>query len=150
MLLYYGSNKTVPTPEINKTRGAKDFSWGFYCTTNEKQAERRARSHGAYGVINVYECTLHALRVKNFPEMSDEWLDFVVSCRLGGTHTFDVITGPIADDTIFNSMQNFIDGEISRTAFWKLVQPYCPIRQISFHTDAALKCLCFQRRYQIG
>lgn len=70
------------------------------------------------GQINVYEYVpSESLKVKIFPEMTEEWLDFIVDCRLGKAHDYDVAEGPMADDTIFNYVQNYIDGKISREAF---------------------------------
>ena len=40
--LYHGSGVEVVYPEIRITRYTKDFSWGFYCTNNYKQAYRWA------------------------------------------------------------------------------------------------------------
>ena len=34
--------------------------------------------------------------------MSDEWLDFVVSSRQGERHDYDIVEGLMADDTIWN------------------------------------------------
>ena len=49
--------------------------------------------------------------------MTEEWLDFIVACRQGKSHKYDIVEGPMADDTIYNYIQNFIDGKISRAAF---------------------------------
>lgn len=49
----------------------------------------------------------------------------------------------MADDTIFNYLQNFIDGKISREAFWALARYKHPTHQISFHTIKALDTLTF-------
>ena len=76
--------------------------------------------------------------------MTEEWLDFIVACRLGISHTWDIVEGPMADDTIFNYVQNFIDQKISRAAFWELVKFKYPTHQISFHSIQALDCLQFE------
>lgn len=75
--------------------------------------------------------------------MTEEWLDFIVACRLGISHTWDIVEGPMADDTIFNYVQNFIDQKISRAAFWELVKFKYPTNQISFHTISALDTLTY-------
>lgn len=31
--------------------------------------------------------------------MSDEWLDFITDCRSGKVHSYDIVEGPMADDT---------------------------------------------------
>lgn len=56
------------------------------------------------------------------------------------------VEGPMADDTIYNYIQNFIDGKISRAAFWELVKFKYPTHQISFHTISALDTLTYVGR----
>lgn len=126
----------------------KDFYWGFYCTSYEQQALRWATRFGKAGVVNVYSFDDQTeLKIKRFPEMSDERLDFIAACRNGVPHDYDVVEGPMADDTIFNYVQSFLDGEISRAAFWELAKFKYPTHQISFHTARALAALKFERSY---
>lgn len=54
----------------------------------------------------------------------------------------------MADDTIFNYVQSFLDAEISRAAFWELTKFKYPTHQISFHTKKALAALHFERSYE--
>ena len=146
--LYHGSREAVELPEIRVQKFHKDFYWGFYCTEFEKQAIRWATRFGKSGIVNVYSFDESAeLSVKCFPEMSDEWLDFIAACRTGKPHNYDVVEGPMADDTIFNYVQSFIDGEISREAFWALAKFKHPTHQISFHTAKALSALKFEGSY---
>lgn len=145
MILYHGSNMLVQNPEVRKTVYTKDFSWGFYCTNSYEQAERWSIKGHRAGVVNVYEYTESAsLKIKKFPEMSDEWLDFIAACRAGKHHDYDIVEGPMADDTIWNYVNDFIRGDISREAFWALAKFKHPTHQISFHSEAALKCLSFK------
>lgn len=60
-----------------------------------------------------------------------------------------VVEGPMADDVIFNYVQSFLDGEISRAAFWELAKFKHPTHQISFHTARALAALRFERSYEV-
>ena len=57
--------------------------------------------------------------------------------------------GPMADDTIFNYVQSYTDGEISRAACWELARFKHPTHQISFHTARALAALTFERSYEV-
>lgn len=75
--------------------------------------------------------------------MTEEWLDFIVACRRGIPHKYDIVEGPMADDTIYNYIQNYLDGKISRAAFWELAKFKYPTHQISFHTISALDTLTF-------
>ena len=73
-----------------------------------------------------------------------------MACRSGKSHDYDIVEGPMADDTIFNYIQGFIDGEISRAAFWELAKFKRPTHQISFHTARALATLKFLRGYEVN
>ena len=81
--------------------------------------------------------------------MTEEWLDFIAACRLGKSHNYDIVEGPMADDTIFNYVQNFVDGKISREAFWNLAKFKKPTHQISFHTARALTTLSFLKGIEV-
>lgn len=144
MTLYHGSKSIVESPEIRIQKYNKDFYFGFYCTAFPEQAVRWAVRFDGAGYLNEYLYTPNdSLRVKQFPEMTEEWLDFIVSCRLGNPHDYDIVEGPMANDTIFNFVQSFADGEISREAFWALARFKKPTHQISFHTARALTTLTF-------
>ena len=142
--LYHGSCVRVEYPEIRIAKYQKDFYFGFYCTNYPEQARRWAVRHEGRGILNEYLYTPNPdLRVLIFPEMSEEWLDFIAACRSGHPHDYDIVEGPMADDTIFNYVQQFMDGEISREAFWALAKFKRPTHQISFHTARALATLRF-------
>ena len=144
MLLYHGSREIVEYPEIRKAVFQKDFYFGFYCTEFRAQAERWATRYGRSGYVNIYEYTPNPeLDVLKFSEMTEEWLDFIAACRTGKPHKYDIVEGPMADDTIFNYVQNFIDHKISKAAFWELAKFNHPTHQISFHTISALDTLTF-------
>jgi len=68
-------------------------------------------------------------------------LDFVVACRRGEAHDYDVVEGPMADDKIWNEIDDFIAGVITRAAFWELIKFTKPTHQISFHTEESLLTL---------
>lgn len=143
MIVYHDSTVEVNEPEIRIEKFNKDFYFGFYCTTFENQAIRWATRFGD-GVVNVYEYDdRNMLNILRFEEMTEEWLDFIVSCRSGHSHNYDIVEGPMADDTIYNYVQGFIDGKYSREMFWNLARFKKPTHQISFHTAAALETLRF-------
>lgn len=144
ILLYHGSREIVEYPEIRLHRFNKDFYFGFYCTMYPEQAIRWATRFDGIGYLNEYRYMPNdKLNIKKFPQMTEEWLDFIAACRSGRPHEYDIVEGPMADDTIFNYVQNFIDGKISREAFWDLAKFKKPTHQISFHTVKALTTLTF-------
>ena len=53
MELYHASKEIVQYPEVRKARYTKDFSWGFYCTNNFKQAVRWANRGIGDPIINL-------------------------------------------------------------------------------------------------
>ena len=143
MTVYHGGYEPVSDPEIRIGRNTKDFGAGFYCTIIKEQAERWARRYNSK-IVSIYDVRLNSdLKIKDFREMSEEWLDFIISCRSGQAHQYDIVEGPMADDTIYNYLQNYLDGKISRSAFWELVKFKYPTHQISFHTVSALDTLEF-------
>lgn len=147
---YQGDNKVLDEPKIYLDGSYKDFGYGFYCTNFEKQAKRWALTKKNKHVVNVYSYTENEnLNCLLFKEMSDVWLDFVVSSRQSIRHEYDIVEGPMADDTIWNYVDDFARGLISRTAFWELVKFKYPTHQIVFCTEAALKCLEYDRSYQL-
>lgn len=79
---------------------------------------RWATRYGKKGYINKYKYVPNEhLKYLKFDTMTEEWLDFIVACRVGTPHTWDIVEGPMADDTIFNYVQNFIDQKISARRF---------------------------------
>ena len=146
MLLYHASKEIVEFLEVRKRKYTKDFSWGFYCTNNYKQAVRWANRGEGTPIINVYNYEENnSLSVLKFETMTDEWLDFIAKCRKGNLHRYDIVEGPMADDTVWNYVNDFLYGEISREQFWALAKFKYPTHQISFHTLAAIDCLDFER-----
>ena len=144
MLVYHGSAQIVETPEIRIAKYNKDFYFVFYCTIMREQAQRWATRFGMKGYINIYEyMPNNELKMLKFDKMTEEWLDFIAACRNGKAHDYDIVEGPMADDTIYNYVQGFIDGKYSRAAFWELAKFKYPTHQISFHTVRALTTLKF-------
>ncbi len=145
MIIYHASKEIVIFPEIRKSKYTKDFSWGFYCTALKEQAIRWANRGEGTPIINSYKYEpKQDLKILLFENMTDQWLDFIASCRIGNTHNYDIVEGPMANDTVWNYVNNFVNGTISRKQFWALAEFKHPTHQISFHTLRALDCLTFQ------
>ena len=150
MELYHGSNVAVQNPKVLTNGHYKDFGYGFYCTRLEKQAKKWAMLKRNNHIVNIYEFQENPkLKTCIFPQMSESWLDFVVHCRQGIEHNYDIVEGPMADDTIWDYIEDFVRGKISREAFWTLVKFKYPTHQIVFCTQDALSALKFIRSYAI-
>lgn len=143
-IIYHGSNMTVANPKIMINGHYKDFGYGFYCTEIEKQAKRWALTKRGASVINSYVYTPDdGLKVCSFSQMTEEWLQFVTDSRRGIEHSFDIVEGPMADDQIWDYVEDYIAGNITKSAFWELAKFKYPTHQIVFCTEAALQTLHF-------
>ena len=147
MTVYHGGYQPVEKPEIRKGRNTKDFGTGFYCTIIKEQAERWARRYKTK-IVSIYDVKAFSdLKVKEFKEMTEEWLDFIISCRSGKEHDYDIVIGAMADDQVYNYISDYMEGTITREQFWVLARLKYPTHQIVFCTEKALKYLeyrCFE------
>lgn len=141
MKVYHGSSVAVSVPEIRRGRFSKDFGDGFYCTTLLEQAKRCA-SRKKPSVVSAFEyLPSESLNVLEFTEMTDEWLDFIVNCRRGISHSYDIVIGAMANDQVFNYINDYVDGILTKEQFWVLAKFKKPTNQICFCSENALKCL---------
>ena len=124
MDLYHGSNNIIDKPKHDGSRDRTDFGRGFYLTPNENQA-RRWSIKGIRKVVNCYKLNIDELKVYKF-ELGLEWLLFIILNRKVGDFKFealkerfkflgdvDIIIGPTADDRMYNTLEEFFDGDIS-------------------------------------
>ena len=144
--LMHASGTVVMNPHIIKTTQTKDFSWGFYCTANQKQAKRWAMRRRPTPTINYYLLKdVKNLKVLRFEKMDDRWLDFIASCRAGEFHDYDIVEGPMADDQVWNFVDDFLDGRLMRKHFAEYASFQYPTHQICFCTVKALDKIRFLR-----
>ncbi|MDR2205269.1 MAG: DUF3990 domain-containing protein [Flavobacteriaceae bacterium] len=143
MKIYHGGYIEIESPKILKSKFPKDFGDGFYCTELKEQAVRWANRYDK-SVVSVYEYTPDKnLKTLVFKEMTEDWLDFVVTCRSGKKHHFDIVIGAMANDQIYNYISDFIEGILTREQFWVLAKFKHPTHQICFCNKKALKTLQF-------
>lgn len=148
MTVYHGGYMPVEQPEIRKGRNTKDFGTGFYCTMIKEQAQRWAKRYDTK-IVSIYEVRINSkLNIKEFKDMTEEWLDFIVDCRLGKEHDYDIVIGAMANDQIYNYVSDYIEGAITREQFWVMAKFKYPTHQINFCTKAALQCLKY-RGYEV-
>ena len=137
-------------PEIIVSGFYKDFGYGFYCTSIETQAHKWALTKKGDSIISVFSYQEdNSLKVLSFPKMTDEWLDFVVNCRHGVKHDYDIVEGPMADDQIWDYVEDFMEGAITREAFWVLAKFKYPTHQIVFCTQKSLSTIKFERSIRL-
>ena len=152
MILYHGSNTKVEEINLSKCRPYKDFGRGFYLTEIREQAEKMAKRtvaiYGGEPIVSEFEfdeSALSILSVKHFEEPSEEWALFVLANRSKEhqqpTHTFDIVIGPVADDTIATLFRNFNDGVIDLPMLVSGLKYNKVSSQYFFHTADAIKYL---------
>ncbi|MCC8015540.1 MAG: DUF3990 domain-containing protein [Eubacterium sp.] len=145
MTVYHGSDIEISKPDIAHSRSNVDFGKGFYTTPIYKQAEnwcRKFKRRGKAGIISVYdfdESAYRKLKVLRFDSYSEEWLDFIVACRKGNDNSdYDIITGSVANDRVFNTIELYLDNLIGKKeALSKLIYEK-PNMQICFRTQTAI------------
>lgn len=98
--------------------------------------------HGSKMIVESPE-----IRIQKYNK--DFYFGFYCTMLPEHAHAYDIVEGPMANDTIFNYVQNFVDGKISREAFWALAKFKNPTHQISFHTARALATLSFVKGSEV-
>ena len=108
-----------------------------------EQAERWAKRYDR-PIVSIYTVRMNTrLNILEFKEMTDAWLDFIIDCRNGTAHYYDIVIGAMANDQIYNYIADYVDGIITRDQFWSLARFKYPTHQINFCSNEALKCLEF-------
>ena len=145
MTVYHGSYTEIPMPKIIIGTYTKDFGAGFYCTLIKEQAERWAKRLRT-PMLNIYDVRMNmSLNILEFTEMTEDWLDFIIDCRSGRDHGYDIVIGAMANDQVYNFIEDYLDGIITREQFWVMAKFKYPTHQINFCTENAIKCLEFRK-----
>ena len=151
--VYHGSIDEVVKPEIRQPNRSLDYGSGFYTTTSYEQAkrwvERRMKDKGvAIGYVNIYE--LDEKLVKNmkslfFEKPTEEWVSFVMRNRTERNffHDYDVVYGPVADDSVYTQFALYEGGIISLPTLIHELKTYKLVDQYLFHTEKALLAIKF-------
>ena len=137
---------------MSKCKPCKDFGQGFYLTEIKEQAEQMAKRtsaiHGGGPIITEFdfdEAALQTLSVKIFENPCEEWALFVMANRsrysAQPTHCFDIVIGPVADDTIATLFRNFDDGIIELQMLVNGLKYKKVSSQYLFHSAEAIKYL---------
>ena len=158
MKLYHGSLVTIEKPVILKPTRTLDYGSGFYTTTSIEQARqwvsRKLSDEQVVGYINVYEFQESALDlVKSlvFKQPNEEWVDFVMQNRMNPNfhHDYDLVYGPVANDTVYAQFSLFEGGLISKATLIEELKAYQLVDQMLFHTENALAFLTFVKAEEV-
>ena len=157
MILYHGTDCLFDQIDLEKSIGKRDFGVGFYTTTISSQADnwarsKRLRNNSEHAYVYVYEFELlEDLSVKQFKGLTVEWLNAVRDNRKYGgiQHSFDVMIGPVANDNTMLTVTRYVQGTYTAEEALKRLEYARVNDQVSFHTEKALKCIRFVRRYTV-
>ena len=159
MKLYHGSNVEVRNPSLRYGRNKTDFGKGFYTTTQREQAEKWTeikldRAKTGKKIVSVYEVddallTSPELRIRKFHGVDAAWLDFVVGCRKGQEHDYDLVFGPVANDNVFVTVNLYESGVLSAEAAILQLKAYKTYDQLSFHTPRVIATLKFVESFEV-
>ena len=158
MMVYHGTDCLFDQIDLSKSIGRRDFGEGFYTTTISSQAENWARSkklrnQSEFAYVYVYEVDIpeDSFAIKRFEGLTVEWLNMIRDNRKLGRiqHNFDIMMGPVANDNTMLTVTRYVQGTytaeeaLSRLAYAKVND------QVTFHTERALECVRFIRRYTV-
>ena len=154
MILYHGSNMAIDRIDLGKCRPYKDFGKGFDLTDIRHQAERMAartvKMFRGVPTLTAFEFDFGnavkvGLKIKTFNSPDEEWARFVMSNRDINVpqpcHDYDIVIGPVADDTIARLLRMFTENFISEEQLVKELTFSQVTSQYFFHTEAAIKML---------
>ena len=86
-------------------------------------------------------------------QLAKGWGNFkfyrIIIWRLRLKHDYDIVEGPMADDTIWDYVEDYMAERISKAAFWELVKFKYPAHQIVFCTVKALQTIKFEGSYSL-
>jgi len=150
MRLYHGSCIRVPEPGIARSAHMLDFGVGFYTTSDKEQAIRftdKFINLGKDRIVNIYEydktAAGGALSVMKYPSTDTEWLRCIVENRMGRgkDRDFDIVIGPVANDRVFDVIENFEIGVYSEEEAIKRFLAFRLTDQVVFKTEKSLAYL---------
>ena len=129
-LLYHGSNVAIDRIDLSRSKRGKDFGQGFYLNANPDQAMAMAVRTTRFlndgtATLSCFEfdedkAANNGLNIRVFTDYSEEWAEFVVMNRKNNSdipaHPYDIVIGPIADDTVGVQIRRFLMGYLSAAA----------------------------------
>lgn len=151
MILYHGSYIEIPKPDLSFSRNNVDFGKGFYTTPIYDQAVKwcgKFKRRQKDAVVSYYsfdDSAYKNLKVLQFDTYSEDWLDFILSCRRGqDTTDYDIVIGGVANDKVFNTVELFFENLIDKKEAIKRLRYEKPNLQICFRSEKAVEYLNFE------
>lgn len=151
MKLFHVGFDIIENPDIYYGKKNADFGQGFYLSDDEDFSHRWAKMRqNQETYINFYELDLTNLKVKRL-ERNEEWFRYIFDNRRGkedSLSAYDVIIGPIANDTIYDVMGITTSGYLEDEQALQLLQAgpvYDQIAIKSLYAKEKLTWLGYER-----
>ena len=138
MRLYHTSDREIRHPDIQRGRKNADFGQGFYLTPDREFAYRWA---GRNAVVNSYDFDETALNIHRF-ERNLDWFTYIYNNRrLRDGLEADAVIGPIANDTIFDTLGIISSGFLAPEEALALLMIGPAYIQVALRTEKAISHL---------
>lgn len=138
--LWHTGFAQIPQPDIHHGRRNADFGQGFYLSDDLSFSQRWAwERRGMQTYVNAYVLNLKGLKVKRF-HRDAEWFDYLSHNRAGAADVLsecDVITGPIANDTLYDTWGILTSGLVGREKALYVLSNGPAYRQVAIKTEKA-------------
>ena len=155
MILYHGSNTSIEKIDLSKSKPNKDFGKAFYLSEQQQQAEEMAdftvERFGGKPIVTAFvfdETSIEEAQLSfmAFNDYSREWAEFILANRDADTetniHDYDIVYGPIANDSVGRQIFNLKEGYIDLEEFVKRLHYMKGITfQYAFCTELAISKL---------
>ena len=142
--LYHTGFQIIREPDIRAGRKNADFGQGFYLSADREFSKRWARERaGLTTYLNCFVFDPEGLRIRHFSR-DPEWFDYIYANRAGqedALREYDVIVGPIANDTIYDTWGITTSGLIRRDQALALLSEGPVYEQTVIKTERALSAL---------
>ena len=143
----------IETPDLKRGRANADFGQGFYVSSDEAFSRRWARYRkGQTTCINSYALDLNGLKIRRF-QRDEDWFSYLFDNRHHKEdryQDYDLIIGPIANDTIYDTFGIITSGILDREQAMELLLLGKEYRQIVLKTPKSLEQLSFLSYEQIS
>ena len=146
MHLYHTSYQIIREPDVHHGRKNADFGQGFYLTPDYDFACRWAKERkGELPIINTYELDMSNLVIHTF-ERNMDWFSYLFQNRRNAADGLeaDVVIGPIANDTIYDTIGIITSGYLKDAQAVQLLMLGPAYTQVAIKTEKAAKQLAWK------
>jgi len=152
MIMYHGTNLVIGMIDFEKSRLRLDYGKGFYLADKQGTAHIWARNKVIQlnrGIPTVLAYTIDNSIFETYgkkfnPIPEEEWLEFICFNRHRDKkgneprHDYNWVSGPIANDKVYNIVDDYVDGLIDVSEAIKRARTLPQTYQLSLHSPLAL------------